>query len=259
MRIIPGSVSQRFRIACYAIIALLFANMISFVVALGFQCKPISYTWTQWTGEAPYGSCINLEAQVYSSSATNITLDLIVFFLPIPKLVGLQVHDTRKKVMVVLTFLVGLLGTICSIVRLRYLTQWGKTTNATMHYNNIAIWSAVEGDVGVICACIPAIAGPILHYLRKFVGTGIWTRSRSKFTGGADSKGIHRVPSSVGPLDIQHGGISKTVESALYSVNDTRSEEDVELVSRGGYGRDGTQRASGTAMGFGHEYAGQWR
>lgn len=268
LRIIPSSISPRFRIICLILIGLLLANMVSFIVALGFQCRPVSYSWTQWTGETQ-GSCMNLQAQVYSSSATNITFDLIVFALPIPKLLGLQVRDTRKKIMVVLTFLVGLLGTICSVVRLAYLTQWGNTTNATMHYNNIAIWSAVEGGVGVICACMPAIAGPILHFMRQFIGSEIFTRSRSKFASAMDSKGskgVHRVPSSAGPSSLadsyvdRNGGISKTVESRMYNIpNDSHSDDDVELVSREGLAGEQGKRTSKPAKGFGHEYAGSWR
>jgi len=178
---------------------------------------------------------------------------------------NLQVRDTRKKIMVILTFLVGLIGTICSIIRLKYLTEWGKLTNVTMHYTDIAIWSAVEGDVGVICACMPAIMGPVLHYLRKFIAERS-QRSRSKLSDETDSKGF-RGPSSLGHSDVdtlthKKGVISKTVVASMYNIpNDGNSDDDVELVSRNleDHSEAGRRTSGRPAPSFGHEYAGSWR
>ncbi|KAK4561382.1 hypothetical protein LTR86_004699 [Recurvomyces mirabilis] len=271
LRIIPGIVSPRFRILCLTVIGVMLTYTIAFIIALALQCRPISFTWTQWDGEHE-GKCVNLEAQVYAGAIGNIFWDLVVFIMPIPRLIKLQVRDTRKKVMVILTFLVGLFGTICSIIRLRYLTQWGKSSNATQHYNDIGIWSAVEGDVGVICACMPAIAGPVLHFLRKIVGSTL-SKNKSKISasGGMggninDGKGVVRVPSSVADSErgqvhhiaMKQGGISKTVEASMYNMPyETNSDDDVELMARShGHG----QGLGGEPTGrYQHEYAGSWR
>ncbi|KAK5109890.1 hypothetical protein LTR62_006497 [Meristemomyces frigidus] len=281
LRIIPGTVSPKFRALCLTVIGLMVAYTMAFIIALALQCRPISYSWTQWDGEHK-GKCINLEAQVYCGAILNICWDLVVFVLPIPRLLNLQVRDTRKKVMVILTFLVGLFGTVCSIIRLRYLTQWGKTANATMHYNNIAIWSAAEGDVGVICACMPAIAGPILRFFRNYVATHL-SRNRTKFSGvgskgsGAGGSKIgHKIPSSAGTDtargEVHHvalekgGGISKTVTASMYNMPyETHSDDDVELMGRShargqDVGSEEGDRAPGlSAARYKHEYAGSWR
>jgi hypothetical protein len=165
---------------------------------------------------------------------------LIVFFLPVPKLLALQVKDKRRKVGAVLTFLLGLFVTICSIVRLQYLAQLGKVANATYHYNAISLWSGLEGDVGVICACMPTIAGPILYFFREKVGSKLssFTKSvsdksttmSSHITGTGD-KSIKRLPSrtseSERELDdfvderdrrasTRAGGIEKTTVTSVY-------------------------------------------
>jgi len=114
---------------------------------------------------------------------------------------------------------------------------------------------------------MPAIAGPLLHLLKKFFGSigSSFTKSRSKISVGLDSKGAQRVPSSTTHSDVElahhTGGISKSVEASMsmYNIpNDARSDDDVELVSRDlsdaaaqGTGRHG--RVTG------HEYAGPWR
>lgn len=259
LRTVAGT-SRSFRMTCYVLIGLFLANIVAYVLALSLQCTPISYNWTQWTGET-HGHCVNAQAQIYSASIINIIWDLVVFFLPIPKLAKLQVRDTRKKVMVIVTFLVGLFGTFCSIVRLKYLVQWGKLTDTdiTLHYNDIALWSAIEGDVGVICACLPAITGLVLHYWRGYVSSRV-TGSRSKLTTGLSSKGIQRLPGSDSHANPTRSGISKTVESHFYNVPMGDSRDDVELVSKP-YGNpsNGEQRKVRVRESFGHEYAGGWR
>jgi hypothetical protein len=175
------------------------------------------------------------------NSGFNIFFDLIVFFLPVPKLMALQVKDKRRKIGAVLTFLLGLFVTICSIVRLQYLAQLGKVANATYHYNAISLWSGLEGDVGVICACMPTIAGPILYFFREKVGsrlssfsksvgsTGKSTTMSSRITGTGD-KGVQRLPSRVSESESQMelderdrhvpsdrvGGIEKTTVTSVY-------------------------------------------
>ena len=172
------------------------------------------------------------------NSAFNILFDLIVFFLPVPKLLALQVKDKRRKVGAVLTFLLGLFVTICSIVRLQYLAQLGKVANATYHYNAISLWSGLEGDVGVICACMPTIAGPILYFFREKVGSRLSAFSKSvseksttmssRITGTGD-KSIKRLPSRASESELElderdkhfaggrtAGGIEKTTVTSVY-------------------------------------------
>lgn len=60
-----------------------------------------------------------------------------------------------------ITFCIGLFVTLCSIIRLRTLAVWGNAPNVTWLYNPIAIWSNTEINLGVVCACMPAIAGLI--------------------------------------------------------------------------------------------------
>ena len=147
MRVIPVTVSVRFRYICLTLIGLMTANTIAMLFGLSFQASPISYSWTLWSGETQ-GTTLDLKAQQWSFSILNLCWDLIVFALPIPRLMSLQVPDWRKKAMVILTFLLGLFGTVCTCIRFKYLSEWGQIANVTYHYGNIAIWSEIEGHVG---------------------------------------------------------------------------------------------------------------
>lgn len=209
------------------------------IIYFGFECQPVAYFWQQWDGEHE-GQCNNIRLATYVGSGINITFDLVVFFLPVPKLMKLQVRDTRRKVGVVLTFLVGLFVTTCSIIRLQYLAQIGQYTNATYHYNDIGLWSGLEGSVGVICACMPSIAGPILYFFRETVASKLnsasKTGSHSHMSSRMNDKNVrlHSRASDRGDVELVNrpekglngGGIQKTTVTSMYNLPHNRSSTD---------------------------------
>jgi hypothetical protein len=178
LRIFPKEISTRFSYVSYAVIAGLLAYLTAFIVVFLTECQPISYFWTQWDGEHE-GHCANVQLAAYINGGINIFFDLVVFFLPMPKLLKLQVQDTRRKVGVILTFLVGLLVTACSVIRLTYLADVGKYANATYHYNNVGLWTGLEAYLGIVCACMPSILGPLLRLFRDTIGSKLSSGSKS--------------------------------------------------------------------------------
>lgn len=254
LRIFPKTVSKRFWIASWTIIAGLIIYCFSFLVYSAFQCAPISYFWTQWDGEHE-GYCNNFQLAVYINSGLNIFFDLTVFILPIPKLLAIQVRDKRRKVGVILTFLVGLFVTVCSMVRLKYLSRVSKITNATYEYTDITLWSGIESEVGVICACMPTITGPVLYFLREKLGMfssfSKSDASKSTTTASRIEGDKQRLPSTssedgiqLGKLDHapEHGGIKRTTDTKVYRVpSDQASDDDVNLIQQG-YRRNGVNQ-----------------
>ena len=151
---------------------------VGFLFSFIFQCRPLSYTWNQWDGEHE-GVCLNVKLATLFNSALNIFFDLVVFFLPVPNLIALQSRSTKSKVGVVVIFLVGLFVTVCSVVRLKYIPHLWTTQNPTFDYNDIALWSGLEGDVGVCCACMPMVAGPVLYFFREKIGSRLSSVTKS--------------------------------------------------------------------------------
>jgi hypothetical protein len=80
---------------------------ISFIVATIVQCNPIPYSWHNWDGEHK-GVCNNINLQGWMSAAFNITLDLLVILLPMPRLARLNM-GWKKKMMVMMMFSLGAL------------------------------------------------------------------------------------------------------------------------------------------------------
>lgn len=70
-----------------------------------------------------------------------------------------------------LVFLVGLVVTICSFVRLKYIPGFTTHKNFTYFYSYIGLWSSIEVYLSQVCCCMPAMAGLVRRtwsYLNNF-------------------------------------------------------------------------------------------
>ncbi|KAF3769020.1 hypothetical protein M406DRAFT_327427 [Cryphonectria parasitica EP155] len=153
LRIFP---SRGFRVACLSMLAFIVCFALAFIITLLTYCVPFTYVWTMWDHRHS-GTCINMTAQTYVCASLNIIMDVTIFLMPIPKLIKLET-DWKTKIGVIFTFLLGLFVTVCSIIRLKYLAGWASSTNQTYDYAALALWSLIELNAGVICACLPGMA-----------------------------------------------------------------------------------------------------
>ncbi|KAH6952510.1 hypothetical protein BKA56DRAFT_605028 [Ilyonectria sp. MPI-CAGE-AT-0026] len=147
--------SQTFRRITYGTIVFTCAAGLSSTIVNIFQCRPVSYAWTGWDGEHT-GHCMNMNYQAWSNAGISIALDFWIIGLPISQIASLTWH-WRRKAEAFLMFGIGLFITIVSIIRLRYLVFYQRTVNPTWDLVPLTNWSLVEVDVGVICACMPAL------------------------------------------------------------------------------------------------------
>ncbi|KAJ5823121.1 hypothetical protein N7447_005461 [Penicillium robsamsonii] len=152
LRIFPD---RQFRTATYVTIALNVSYWIAFVLISVFQCRPLPGAWHRWYEEENY-KCNHINAQGWAAAALNMVLDIIVMVLPLRQLYGLNLSVKRKSY-VMCMFSLGIFVTLVSILRLNSLIHFASTTNLTWDYVTVGYWSTIECDVGVICACLPAI------------------------------------------------------------------------------------------------------
>jgi hypothetical protein len=144
---------------------------------------------------------------------------------------------------IILTFLTGLFVTICSAIRLQYLVNVDHYTNATYHYNQIGFWTGLEAYLGIICACMPAILGPIARFFTAIVGSRLNSGSNSNaqsnhtFANHSHGKDAKRL----GSESIEHVELAKHAQKrgvtekpsvrSMFDVWDGRvSRDDMEMV-----------------------------
>ena len=107
---------------------------------LFFQCKPIHKSWKPLT----VGKCLPNDKTFYATASVSIFYDCIIFLLPIPILLQLQIN-TRRKVALIGMFVLGLFTTLCSILRMIQIITISKTGNSTQ----LVLWGTIEMNVGV--------------------------------------------------------------------------------------------------------------
>ncbi|KAI3401674.1 hypothetical protein diail_9338 [Diaporthe ilicicola] len=226
LKVFPG---QTFRRICFVMVAICLAYIISTSLATIFNCTPVSYNWTSWTGETK-GHCFSFNTFAWAQSSLNIVLDLTIILLPIPQLWKLNMGK-KKRIQLVLMFSVGLFITVVSVVRLSALVEFATTTNAT--YDNVptAYWSVLELFVSIICCCLPAVRSLLIRAFPSCFGS----------TGDSrNTPAPYLAPKS--PRYKLSGGIKKSVTNTITfgpsSGGGGSHNSDIELVDERWHDRD---------------------
>lgn len=152
------------RFASYVTLGLVNVAGVTLSFLNAFQCDPVSAAYDiHQTG----AKCISIVTLYLCSAPVNIITDLAILVLPIPVLTGMRL-PSRQKTVLIFTFALGVFVTIVDVVRIFYLQQassdqlstrnrLGTTVDFGWYASTAFLWSAVEVNVGIICACIPTL------------------------------------------------------------------------------------------------------
>ncbi|USP74152.1 hypothetical protein yc1106_01426 [Curvularia clavata] len=100
-----------------------------------------------------------------SATAVSTVQDLIISFLPLFLIRNLQMPKRQKLAMGGI-FGLGLITTVCGIMRTYYLVfVYHYTYDVTWYGYYGWTWTAIEADLGVICASVPALRVYFRHRL----------------------------------------------------------------------------------------------
>ncbi|KAL5120097.1 hypothetical protein ACEQ8H_001922 [Pleosporales sp. CAS-2024a] len=142
------------------------------------QCHPIAAAWASPVPTS--ASCINIVTVYLSSAPLNIITDIAIFFLPMPILTSMRLPK-KPKIILIITFGFGVFVTVVDVVRIAYLqnaqratlgaapsshsesgTDSRNLTDFAWYASLSFMWSAVEINMGIMCACVPALK-PLAH------------------------------------------------------------------------------------------------
>ncbi|KAL9607714.1 MAG: hypothetical protein Q9167_007394 [Letrouitia subvulpina] len=124
-----------------------------------FQCRPFD---AGFHDPMPLHShCIDIIALYLSSAPINIITDIALLFLPMPILTSMRLPRNEKLILIV-TFSFGGFVAVVDVIRIAYLQKAsGPAITNREDFPWIAslsfMWSAIEVDVGIMCACVPGI------------------------------------------------------------------------------------------------------
>lgn len=173
------------RIASYATLGLVNVSGVVLTFLNAFQCTPPSAAYDI---EKDNGRCINIITLYLCSSPVNIFCNLAILVLPIPVLTGMRLPQ-RQKTVLVFTFALGIFVTIVDVIRIYYLQKavdvqlatierFDSTVDFSWNSSLALMWSAVEVNIGIICACIPTLK-PLI---KKLIPSMIADRTRNNST-----------------------------------------------------------------------------
>ncbi|KAL4801847.1 hypothetical protein BDV18DRAFT_148263 [Aspergillus unguis] len=163
-----------YRCAVGAVAAMIFGYTLTLCIITGGPCSPLKD-----------GTLTCLENVALSGAVLNIASDLAVIALPIPTIHNLQL-SMKQKVTVGCLLALGSSVIVCSIARLPYVIRLSGNGDSTYTQAILGVWSIIEVNLGIICACAMRFKRLIATYLPRL--SIFSSRSRSK----SRSKGLAR-------------------------------------------------------------------
>ncbi|KAI1417695.1 integral membrane protein [Hypoxylon sp. FL1857] len=188
-RLTTASGDHKMTISALISIAVISLCCFVFIIVSVFQCTPLSDFWT--LSDKPQ-NCINLSAHWVAANILNTVTDWLVVFLPIKTALGLDL-PTRTIRMVIFLSGVGILASSAGIARSYY--AWVLSTDYDFVWNSWLVWfcSAIELNLGIICASIPATKPFFSNYLPSIFEAMF--RQRGSTNLDWDRKPLTRSPS----------------------------------------------------------------
>ncbi|RYP41248.1 hypothetical protein DL769_011622 [Monosporascus sp. CRB-8-3] len=154
--------------------------MVGFVVLTGitssvagiFQCNPIQKAWDY---SIP-GTCFNRPALFFANAGLNIFQDFVIYILPSPMLWNVQL-PVKQRIALIGVFVVGAFVCITGIIRVPTLWDAVSSEDATWDHFGAAVWSAVETNIGIVCACL-------VHFKPLIIKFAPWALGMSRGSKG---------------------------------------------------------------------------
>ncbi|KAF2633299.1 hypothetical protein BU25DRAFT_327471, partial [Macroventuria anomochaeta] len=219
---------REMRIPVYVALAIVSAWGITTLFTSIFSCVPVDASWK--VTEQASATCVNRMALWYTNASVNIVTDILVAAIPVRGIWSLQIPKRQKTALLgILT--IGWFVCIVSILRLYALNVFDKhQDDATYHSAPTAYWSAIEANLAIVCASLPALKPLIIrivpvfgarhsskgrgstaasgntHRLRKLGSKGIWRSGDDKEKLTSDSSASHAQSFASRPSESeQHG------------------------------------------------------
>lgn len=119
-----------------------------------FSCRPIHASWDLTVTDP---QCLNQKSIYLGGSLPNVIVDFILVLMPLPYV--WRLHASLYQRMIIAGMLtLGLFICIVSIVRLTIVMAIESTdNNVTYNLGDFMLWSTVEINIGLVCACLPSM------------------------------------------------------------------------------------------------------
>lgn len=156
---------QGYRIFLWVMLGFVVLTGITSSVAGIFQCNPIPKAWDD---DIP-GTCFNRPALFFANAGLNIFQDFVIYLLPFPMLWNVQL-PLKQRIALIGVFVVGAFVCITGIIRVPTLWDAVSSEDSTWDHFGAAVWSAVETNTGIVCACLVHFKPLIIKFAPWVIG-----------------------------------------------------------------------------------------
>ncbi|CAH0054225.1 unnamed protein product [Clonostachys solani] len=171
-----------FYVATWTTIGFVIAYTIALLPTMLMGCKFVD-------GRLGGEDKITCPAVSMANAILNIVSDVILFVLPVPMVLKLQVRRLQKFGLL-LIFGVGSLTIVTSIVRAVVLRAMMHSTDQSWEVTNVSICIVIEANLFVMCAALPTLRKFFQHTTPKYILDSLYGSSKSKSTnqGGSSQR-----------------------------------------------------------------------
>ncbi|KAI0970427.1 hypothetical protein F4678DRAFT_436795 [Xylaria arbuscula] len=162
-RLLP---QKSYRVFLWFMMVFVILTGVSFTIAGIFQCSPIASAWNANI----HGTCFNQAALFYANGGFNIAQDSILYVLPTPILWKMNL-PLKQRIALIGVFIVGGLTIVAGIVRIPSLKEAIMSTDPTWDHVGSSIWSSIECNVGLMCACLVHLKPLVIRVTPTFFGS----------------------------------------------------------------------------------------
>ena len=122
--------------------------VIAFIFVVIFQCVPIDAQWIP--AKMATATCVKYPVVILVGGILSAIVTIFILLLPMPLIYRLNIDSARKR-LIMLTFLVGAMECVASIVRLQYVHAF-KGADASWGNIPTVIATSCELGIGILCA-----------------------------------------------------------------------------------------------------------
>ncbi|KAL8832142.1 MAG: hypothetical protein Q9170_005001 [Blastenia crenularia] len=173
------AVDRGFRIAAWTCGAVLTIwSTVTILLAI-FSCRPVAASWNVKLRADPKTVCNPKSYDVENIYGfCNVITDVVLMIMPVPLVWHLQM-DRKRKIGIVLVFATGAFVCAVAIIRQYIAYTSGEGTDPSWGIIPIKIWMALEVNIAIIIACLPALT-PLFKRVPGL--TSLIPSIRSKFS-----------------------------------------------------------------------------
>lgn len=228
-----------FKWACIVTLVVVNAGGLALTVLNIAQCQPLSSSFK--TPIPTHAHCTDIVTLYLASAPLNIITDLAILFLPFPILTRMRLPK-KQKIILLVTFGFGAFVAVVDVIRIAYLQEAFMTRLQNVQssrgsdgpdarndsdfswYASISYtWSAIEVDVGIIVACVPALKPLVARFIPRMLRDAddpesVWRNSVASSKSAGELNAAQRIPSlpsAPASLNQQNGNPTEAAEDPI--------------------------------------------